>query len=350
MRPISALDFFRKHADQRPQGVTAFCGPETYLRNEALEAVKRALAGTEGDVTGGRYAVDTFQVGENPFQEISAAVSQSGLFGGARLVVVDGIERLTRVKSPIEREAWLSLVRGAVVNPMVLMSALHSRELSRRSKFLASLLGAVRVIEFWNLFPRDAARWIVRQGAREGLQVDPSAAGYLIEHLGCDLGILANEVQKLALLKGEGRLTRRDLRALVRAGVLGSSWECVEAILRADAPDAIRRLQGVRREEASFSFLWKLTSATRNALTEGQDRAGRTRGRQRTPPGEQGSGARIVTSGGVGSRKRGLARLLDECYEWERSVKQGRWLGAHDFVGLETLAAAYALRTHRPKQ
>ncbi len=338
---VKGIDFARWIAGRRPQGFYAFCGAEVQLRDEAIAALKERLAGDAGAPGGTRYAVESCQVGETPVQEIAAIACQGGLFGAERLVLIDGLERLTRVRKDSEREAWLALVRGPAANTVVLMSVQGSRELSGRSTFLSRLLAAVQVVEFWSLFPRDAARWVIARARREGLELGPDAAAYLIEHLGTELGVLAREVERIALLHGAGRLAVGELRELVRSGVLGSSWECVEALVRGDAVGAIDRLQGVRREEASFSFTWKLTTAARAALL-GQERA--------YGPGAGGpwKGRGGVTASTAGVDKGDLARLLLECYYWERRVKQGRWLGAHDFIGLEALAATHALRSASP--
>lgn len=330
---VKGVDFPRWIASRPAQGIYLFCGPEVHLREEALAALKSRLAGG-GEGGGSRHAVESYQVGEAAVQEIAAAVSQAGLFGGDRLVLIDGLERLTRVRKESEREAWLALARGPAANTVVMLSTLSSRELTGRSTFLAAVLGAVQVVEFWSLFPRDAVRWLVSRARRDGLELDAAAAGYLVDHLGTDLGLLAREVEKVTLLTGSQRLGLADLRSLLRAGVLGSSWECVDALVRGDAVAAIERLQGVRREEASFSFAWKLTTAARNTLT------GAGGGRS----GGWGGGGRVSLSSS-GADKGSLAALLVGCYYWERRVKQGRWLGAHDFVGLEALAAAHALRS-----
>jgi DNA polymerase III delta subunit len=346
---VKGIEFQRWIAGRRPQGFYAFCGPEVYLRGEALDALKGRLAGEAGGTGGGRYAVESHEVGEASVQEIATVVSQGGLFGGDRLVVIDGIERLTRVRKESDREAWLALVRRPAANTVVLMSALTSRELGGRSAFLGTLLSAVQVVEFWSLFPRDAARWLVVRARQEGLALDPGAAAYLVDHLGTDLGMLAREIERIALLQGGGRIAMADLKDLMRAGVLGSSLECVDALIRGDAPAAIERLQGVRREEASFSFAWKLATALRSALIgSGGMRGGPSwsgSGTRRGATGRTPTGEGRVTASGSGIDEGSLASLLLGCYYWERRIKQGRWLGAHDFVGLEALAAAHALRS-----
>ena len=325
MKAEKGQDFLRQVARERPGGFYAFCGPETFLKNEALRAMQGALG--SGDTSSARYAVDTYRVGESRIQEISASVSQTGLFGGERLILVEGLERLTRLQKKSDRELWEQLVRGLPANPVILISHRPSRELAR-SAFLGRLLKAVRLVEFWHLYPRDAARWLIQSAARKKLTLRPDAAGLLVGHLGSDLNLLSQEIEKISLLHGDGELALEDLRRLTRSGMLGSSWECIEAILCGEIRQGLEQLQGVRREEASFSFQWKLASATRTALGGGpRGPAPHLRTQHRDP--------RTI--------KRELAQLLTGCYEWEHHIKGGRWNGRADYQALEGLLVGFWL-------
>jgi DNA polymerase III subunit delta len=309
------------------EGIYAFCGPEGFLKQEALEALRRARTG--GGEQARRYAVDTFRIGEQEAGAIWSAADQTGLFGGERIVWVDGLERLSRAGAK-EREAWLQFAGRRPANPVVLASEETSRDLTRRSKFLGDLIGRVTVVEFWHLFPPDAARWVVGHGARLGLKIAPRAAGRLVEHWGTDLMALAREVERIALLRGGGALDEKDLGELTRAGLLGSAWSCVDAVLAGRTRDALETLAFVRREESAFSFTWKLSHGASRALGGGRETSDRGPGPASGP----------LTA----AEKNLLGRLLWGCYEWERSLKSGRWVGAHDFPALEGVVIAHGAR------
>ncbi len=314
-------------AGNPPAGCYAFCGPELFLKSEALEQIKAALLGQAGD-SQARYAVDTFIAGETPVQEIATVACQAGLFGSEKLLLVESIERLSRAGKR-EKDAWIDLAGRSAANPIVLLSVKTSKELSRKAKFFANLLKPVLVVDFWHLFPRDAQRWVTQRAAQLDLRLSPNVAGYLVERIGTDLQLLSQEVEKISLMRGKGDLDLRALRELVRSGMLGSSWQCVEAILGGNLREAIDRFQSVQREESSFSFLWKLAYSTANAIDQGStSQSGRggyggwgQQNRSPLPPGE----------------KQRLAKLLAGCYHWERTLKSGGWVGAHDFIALERL-------------
>ncbi len=342
MRPIRWDLFLRNCKQNRPAGCYAFCGPETFLKKQALVAAKRALAGGQGEAEANRrYATDTYRAGETNAREIATVVSQTGLFGGDRLVLIEDMGRLSR-SGKRDQETWMRLVQTGPANPVVFMSELSAKELAGRSRFLARLLQEVQVVEFWRLRPSDAKQWIARTATDRGLRLTPQVAAYMIAHLGTDLHLLSVELEKIALMHGEGQLGLPELRQMIQGGILGSSWECVDAIVRGELREALDRLQGVRREESAFSFLWKLGHATGNALRE-------TGGR---PQGEWGRAqSRGVRGGGSGtqsvSSKHALAELLRGCYEWESRMKAGYWSSRHDYVALEGLISAHALNMQR---
>jgi DNA polymerase III delta subunit len=329
-----------------PRGVYAFCGPEAFLRREALAAMKRSLRGSAGPAEG-RYAVESFGIGEHETSQILSAASQAGLFGGDRLVLVEGLERYARL-GPAEKEAWFALIAAQPVNPVVLVSEQTSRELIRRAKALAELLAAVTVVDFWHLSPERALAWVRKHGASAGLQISAPAAAQMVRHLGSDLMTLAAEIEKIALARGPGTLEVEELRELARRGIVSSSWEAVECILNGELRPALESIQAVRREESAFGFAWKLKEAVARSLVEG-------RGTADGPPGAGAAGApweRRAARPPAGAerkdascrRKKSLGRLLWGCYEWERGMKTGRWAGTHDYAALEGVVIAHVNR------
>jgi len=326
-RTLRWNEMLRRLGQAPAVGIYAFCGPEAFLKQETLEAMRRGHGG-RGEAAR-RYAVDTFQIGEHEAAAIWSAADQGGLFGAERIVWVDGLERLARAGAK-ERAGWLAFAKRGSAHPVVLSSIETSRDLARRAAFLGELLGLVTTVDYWHLFPPDAARWVVQYGERMGLKIAPRAAGRLVEHWGTDLMALAREVERISLVHEGGTLGEKDLGELTRAGILGSSWACVEAVLAGRLRDALDTLAVVRREESAFSLTWKVSRGVAQVLapSAGGRNAAASRPPSRTSEAE----------------KNLLGRLLWGCYQWERSLKSGRWVGAHDFAALEGVIAAHGVR------
>ncbi|MBP7669030.1 MAG: hypothetical protein KA123_00410 [Candidatus Eisenbacteria bacterium] len=332
----------RAMTKEKPAGVYALCGPETFLKREALAAMKRSLLGDSASKDE-RYAVDSFRLGENDSGAILSAASQTGLFGGERLVWVEGLERYPRLAQK-EREEWFRVIAERPANPVLLVSEMSSRELSRRAKALAELLSAVTVVDFWYLYPDRAAEWVMKRGQKHGLEISSEVAARLVRHVGADLLALSKEIEKIALLHGPGPLDEEELRTLARRGVLGSSWDCVEHILAGDLHASLEGLLAVQREESAFGFAWKLNQAVARSLGgegggHGESRGGPPRGAPHSSPPAKRNDASLD--------KKLLGRLLWGCYEWERDIKTGRWAGANDYPALEALVIAHMERLRR---
>jgi DNA polymerase III delta subunit len=323
----------RRLSKSAPREAYAFCGPEHLLKQEARQTLLTALLGREAEESRARYALMTCQIGEQPTSEILGAAAQVGLFGGERLLWVEGVERMGRLGAK-DREAWLAALKGDPANPIVLVSTELSHELRKRTKFHAELLDRVTTVDFWPLGDPEAAAWLIERAGRRGVRMSHAAAGYIVSRLGPDLLSLGQEAEKISLLRGEGALGVEDLRELTRQGLLGHSWECVDAALTGRHREALERLQAVRRDETAFSFNWKLTfTAGRWLGTQPATRGGFDGGRAAPPLTPQ--------------FKNLLGRVLTECYDWERYMKSGRWSGSHDFAALEAMLVAHAVRARR---
>lgn len=340
-RSLRWSDLQGRLSQSAPRGAYAFCGPEHLLKHEAQQAMLGSLLGRDAGESRARYALMTCLIGEQPTSEILGAAAQVGLFGGERLLWVEGVERMGRLGAK-DREAWLAALTSEPANPIVLVSAELSHELRRRTKFHAELLDRVTAVDFWPLREPEAAAWLVERAQQHGVRMSRPAADYIVGRLGTDLLGLGQEAEKISLLRGEGALGIEDLRELTRHGLLGHAWECVDAALTGRHREALERLQAVRSEETAFSFNWKLTFT-----------AGRWLGSQTASRGGfEGGGQGREWGGGSAPPltpqfKNLLGRVLTECYDWERYLKSGRWSGAYDFAALEALLVAHATRVQR---
>jgi hypothetical protein len=285
-----------------------------------------------------RYALATFRLGEDDTGEILAASSQCGLFGSERIVWVEGIERIARLRAK-EREGLFEFLKGEPANPIVLTTDELAHEFRKRSKTHAELLSRVTVVDFWGLRPEEAVRWLIHHAEQQGVRVSVAAAQRIVTHLGVDLCSLAQEIEKIRLLHGEGDLGVADLREMTRLGLMGRAWECVDAVLAGRALEALQGLQVVQREETAFSFNWKLSYGAARQLSSPDGESG-ARG-----AGEWGRRERAVAHAPLSTREKNLlGRVLMECYDWERHLKSGRWPGTHDYHALEALIIAHAAR------
>jgi DNA polymerase-3 subunit delta len=305
------LDLERELAAGEPAPVYALCGPELLLADEAVAAIGERILGGEW----GRMNRDVFRAPETGPAAVVQAAQQVPLFSERRLVLYEQWENAGRAPER-EKRAWLEyLASPSPSTCLVVRSSLLPRELQRKGRFFRDSLARMVTVELWHPFPREAVGWLQRRAKALGMTLPAETARFLVDHLGTDLLVLKNELEKISLFTRdhEGPITPEDLRDWGRRGLQVSAWRCVEALVGGRTREALRGLPAAREEDRPTGLVWKI-----------QYQAARATGQ-----GEVGWGT----------------RLLRDCYHWERDLKRGRWPGALEGVALEVLF----LRAHRSR-
>lgn len=231
---ISALDFLTSPDKCLVGCVCAIFGDEAYLKREVLTALRRQLLGSEG----GEFAYTTLSGRETQLREVFDALATVSLFStGPRLVVIEEADPFVTMYRA-ELEDYVSKPsRDGVLALEVKLWASNTR--------LAKAVGAAGLsIECKSPDQRSAKRWLKdRAHSEHGVKLEAAAADALFELLPHELGILDQEVAKLALLAGG---VREISLSLVREHVGGwrtrTTWEMVDAVADGRASDALVQL------------------------------------------------------------------------------------------------------------
>ena len=86
----------------------------------------------------------------------------------------------------------------------------------------------------------DAVKWAVETAEAEGVKLDNDAARELVDSLGSDMMMVANELEKLVLFVGEKkRIGLGDVETLVLAAKQRSFYELTDAISARDRGRAL---------------------------------------------------------------------------------------------------------------
>jgi DNA polymerase-3 subunit delta len=113
------------------------------------------------------------------------------------------------------------------------------------------------------VFPLDAERlpqWLGERCARAGLDLDAAAVAALAARVEGNLLAAQQEIDKLALLHGGGKLTADALNELVTDSARFNVNQLIEAVLRGDAVRALRTLAGLRAEGEELTLLlWNIS-------------------------------------------------------------------------------------------
>src|SRR5271169_2240007 len=127
------------------------------------------------------------------------------------------------------------------------------------------------ILEFARVDDGDAVKWAVDTAGAEGVKLETDAARELVDSLGGDMMMVANELEKLVLFVGDKkRITLGDVETLVLAAKQRSFYELTDAISAGDRARALGVLDAILStadgEEAAIGHLYMLARTFRQML------------------------------------------------------------------------------------
>jgi DNA polymerase-3 subunit delta len=127
------------------------------------------------------------------------------------------------------------------------------------------------VLELARVEEGDAANWAVQAAQSEGVKLDPDAARELVDSLGGDMMMIANELEKLILFVGDKkRVGLGEVETMVLAAKQRSFYELTDAVSAHDRERALEVLDAILRsgdgEEAAIGHLYLLSRTFKQML------------------------------------------------------------------------------------
>lgn len=229
---VSAMDFLAQPHKHPPQSVCVVYGGEEFLVRQCLRELRgQILPQEEADLS-----LKTFDGAAAELRDVMDELKTRALFGGGqRLVVVEGADPfVTRNRTRLE-EYVARPSRSAVLVLEVGTWPANTR--------LAKLVAESGLsIECKAPPPRSVPRWLAQWAkTRHDLRLGTAEAELLVELVGPELGLLDQELAKLAAACG-GEIQAEAIARLVGDWRTRSAWDLVDAAAAGDAPAALAQL------------------------------------------------------------------------------------------------------------
>jgi DNA polymerase-3 subunit delta len=209
----------------------------------------RELAETESGAEG----LELFEDQSATPQAVAAALAAMTLTLGRRFLIVDGTERW--------KDKDLDALEGAVraIAPEATV-AFFAREDSRTrapDRLHAIVRAAEGTVETENsLKPWELPKWVLKEAAAHGLELEPDGARALIGHVGERQQRLLRELEKLALGAGEDtHLDAAEVSALTAPSAERKAWAVADALVAGDAQAAVSAYLALRAQGERVSGL-----------------------------------------------------------------------------------------------
>jgi DNA polymerase-3 subunit delta len=204
------------------------------LLREVRERVRRLVLG-EGEA---EFSLTLFDGPTAELKDVLDELFTLAMFGGGkRLVVVDEADAfVTRFRPELEE-----YVARPASSAVLLLSL---RSFPANTRLYKAVLAAGAVIEC-NAPPAPRlAKWVADWGAQSRkLRVSSAAAELLLDIIGPELGLLDQELAKLALVAaGDRKITVEMVQEMVGGWRAKTTWEMLDAALSGDAAAALAQL------------------------------------------------------------------------------------------------------------
>ena len=233
-KPVPALDFLA-HPDKHPsKPVCAVFGNESFLRRQTIFCLRTAvLGGDDGD-----FSLSTFEGRSVPFRDVHEVLSTVAMFGGGkRLAVVEDADDFVSRYRPQLEDYVARPSRGGVL-------VLDLDSLPSNTRLYKSIAAEGLLIDCAAPTPARLGKWLTDWAKqRHQVQLASAAAETLVEMIGPELGLLDQELAKLALLAVDGKNISPEL---VGQSVGGwrtkTTWEMLDAAMDGNVREAMLQL------------------------------------------------------------------------------------------------------------
>ncbi len=162
-------------------------------------------------------------------------------------------------------------------NTVLLITAGKLDATQQKAKWFSALEERGVVIQVWPIEISQLPEWIAQRLANYGLQTSPEAIQIIAERSEGHLLACTQEIEKLYLLYGAGRIDTSQVLQAVADSARFEIFDWVDTVLAGDTQRCIRQLQGLRTEGYEpILIAWALTKEIRNlcqitkALQSGQ--------------------------------------------------------------------------------
>ncbi|MFZ2405987.1 MAG: DNA polymerase III subunit delta [Methylobacter sp.] len=163
---------------------------------------------------------------------------------------------------------------------LLLITASKLAGSSLKTQWFQALDKAGCVIQVWPLEGQDLLHWLQQRMQRRGLQAETEGIKILASRIEGNLLAAAQEIEKLYVLYGEGRLSNQQIFDVVADSSRFDVFKLMDSVLAAKVGRIFKILSGLQAEGvAAPVVLWALTREARvlikikQALSQGQNRA-----------------------------------------------------------------------------
>jgi len=238
-KPLHAVDYLAKPEKHPPPPVCVVFGDEPFLRRQSVLSLRAAVLGG-GDAD---FSYATFEGGKALWRDVLEELTTVAMFGGGkRMVVVDEADDfVSRFRTQLEDYVAGPAAGGVLV--------LELRSFPANTRLYKAVAAEGLLIDGNCPSAGRLTRWLSTWAEQtHRIRLTQAAAGMLVEMVGPEMGLLDQELAKLALTgePGAQSAARKITPDVVARSVGGwrakTAWEMIDAALAGNVREAMLQL------------------------------------------------------------------------------------------------------------
>ncbi len=239
-------------------------GDEHLLLDEALDQIRTA-AKAQGFTARDLYVATT----GFDWSQLADAGANLSLFAERRIVEL----RLPTGKpGRVGSKAIVDFLERAADDLVLIVSTPKLDRSNQNAKWVKALSSAGDHLPIWPVAVRELPGWIAARMRAAGLEADRDAVAVIADRVEGNLLAASQEVEKLRLILGEGRVTADAVADVVANSSRFDVFKLVDAALAGDASRTVKILSGLRAEGVeSVIVVWALTREVRMLARMAED-------------------------------------------------------------------------------
>jgi DNA polymerase-3 subunit delta len=230
---MDSLAFLERGSRNRLQPIYVLHGDEDFLKRRVLEALRTLVFGTDDAA----FGLSTHVGDKATFAAVHDELDTAPFLGERRLVIVENADPfVTRFRSALEKYTAQPSTHGVLVLDVRTWPATTNlaKLLSGDATIVCKAPPAYKLPEW-------CVTWAV---AQHGKQLAAPAARLLVDLVGADMGLLDQELTKLAIyVGGANRIEAGDVDKLVGSSRAENTWKIFDAIGAGQAAEALAILE-----------------------------------------------------------------------------------------------------------
>ena len=217
---MDSLAFLERAGKGKVQPIYVLHGDEEFLKRQVLRALRTlVLEGEEAEFGLSRYTGD-----QAAWSDVRAELETLPFLGSRRLVLIDNADPfVSQFRASLEKYVGAPSTTGVLILDVKTWTSTTrlAKMIDSAGTIVCKSLPAARLSEW-------CSHWA---GTAYGKQLTAQAGRLLVEFIGPELGLLDQELAKLAAYVGQGkRIDAEDVDRLVGKSRAANTWKIFEAI------------------------------------------------------------------------------------------------------------------------